>query len=653
MIVPMKKVSVVVMDKNKDAALDKLRELGIVHLERKTVASPELNELFDRRAQLEAAESVLRAFTPKKTNTPKKGAPSDAAVSGEYAGDFASRVIELSGRYNALQDQNFAAEREKQRFEKWGDFDPAGLAYLSGHGVNACLYDLSLASYENNVGDVPVIVLSSDKKNNSVRLIAFDEIPNETPSPLPDKALSAFDADIEARAAEIAGIKAEITALTPLMDIIDRERAAIAAAVEYETAKAGMDVEAASVSTGEGENGGADLSVSWISGYVPASDADVLKQAAGENGWAFCADDPAEDDEEVPTKLKNSKLASLIHPLTGFLDMSPGYHEVDVSGWFLLFFTLFFGMIFGDAGYGAALLVIALASIAKTSKKGTPSALYFLLLLSISNFLWGLFTCSWFGFDAGLVPQFLQNLSLPLIANTSTAPGWLEAYNAGNLWIQTGLIAAQTSVEAQSAAASRNLMIFCFSIALAQLSVAHIIGVIRNIKSLKFLAEVGQLGMITGMYFVVLSLVAYNTGFGGVDMLWYYVLAAGFALVFIFGNYEGSILKSILASAANIITAILGVANIFSDVMSYIRLWAVGLAGASIAQIVDGFAGPLLGHFIFFVFGLALFIFGHGFNMVLNVLSVLVHGVRLNTLEFSGHVGLSWSGFAYKPFAKR
>jgi V/A-type H+-transporting ATPase subunit I len=649
MIVPMKKVSVVVMDKNKDAALDKLRELGIVHLERKTVASPELSKLVDRRAQVEAAESVLRTFTPKK------GIPFEAAVAGEYEVNFVSRVVELSSRYNALQEQNFAAEREKQRFEKWGDFDPAGFAYLSGHGVNACLYDLSLASYEDNIGDVPVIVLASDKKNNSVRLIAFDQIPNETPSPLPERALSSINTDIEAREAEIERIKTELTSLTPFMSVINRERAAIAEAVEYETAKAGMDVEAASISasTGEGENTGADLSVSWISGYVPASDADMLKQVAGENGWAFCADDPAEDDEEVPTKLKNSKLASLIYPLTGFLDMAPGYHEVDISGWFLLFFTLFFGMIFGDAGYGAALLVIALISIAKTSKKGTPPALYFLLLLSVSNFLWGLFSCSWFGFDAGLVPQFLQNLSLPLIANTSTAPGWLEAYNAGNIWIQTGLIAAQTTVEAQSAAASRNLMIFCFSIALAQLSVAHIIGVIRNIKSLKFLAEVGQLGMITGMYFVVLSLVAYNTGFGGVDMLWYYVLAAGFALVFIFGNYEGSILKSILASAANIITAILGVANIFSDVMSYIRLWAVGLAGASIAQIVDGFAGPLLGHFIFFVFGLALFIFGHGFNMVLNVLSVLVHGVRLNTLEFSGHLGLSWSGFAYKPFAKR
>jgi len=87
--------------------------------------------------------------------------------------------------------------------------------------------------------------------------------------------------------------------------------------------------------------------------------------------------------------------------------------------------------------------------------------------------------------------------------------------------------------------------------------------------------------------------------------------------------------------------------------MSYIRLWAVGLAGASIASTVVGFAGPMLGNFVFFAFGVLLLVVGNGFNMVLNVLSVLVHGVRLNTLEFSSHVGLNWSGFAYKPFAKR
>ena len=97
----------------------------------------------------------------------------------------------------------------------------------------------------------------------------------------------------------------------------------------------------------------------------------------------------------------------------------------------------------------------------------------------------------------------------------------------------------------------------------------------------------------------------------------------------------------------------LGVVNVFSDIVSYIRLWAVGLAGAAISGTVNEMAGPLLGHAILFVAFAALVLFGHGLNMILNLLSVIVHGVRLNTLEFSTHLGMSWSGFKYSPFAEK
>ena len=97
--------------------------------------------------------------------------------------------------------------------------------------------------------------------------------------------------------------------------------------------------------------------------------------------------------------------------------------------------------------------------------------------------------------------------------------------------------------------------------------------------------------------------------------------------------------------------SIVGVVNVFSDIVSYIRLWAVGLAGGAISATVNDMAGPMLGGAIIFL-GVLLLVFGHGLNMILNVLSVIVHGVRLNTLEFSSHLGMSWSGFAYEPFCE-
>ena len=131
------------------------------------------------------------------------------------------------------------------------------------------------------------------------------------------------------------------------------------------------------------------------------------------------------------------------------------------------------------------------------------------------------------------------------------------------------------------------------------------------------------------------------------------MIAIGFVLSFVFSNYEGSVGQSVLASCKNIISVLLGVVNVFSDIVSYIRLWAVGLAGAAISNTVNTLAGPILGHAILFIAAIVLLGFGHGLNMILNLLSVIVHGVRLNTLEFSQHLGVSWSGKKYQPFSER
>ena len=128
------------------------------------------------------------------------------------------------------------------------------------------------------------------------------------------------------------------------------------------------------------------------------------------------------------------------------------------------------------------------------------------------------------------------------------------------------------------------------------------------------------------------------------------LIAVGFVLGFVFSNYDGSVLKSVLESCTNIVSVLLGVVNVFSDIVSYIRLWAVGLAGAAISATVNELAGPLLDNFMFMILAIVLLVFGHGLNMILNVLSVIVHGIRLNTLEFSSHLDMSWSGRKFKPF---
>ncbi|MDE7392841.1 MAG: ATPase, partial [Treponemataceae bacterium] len=370
---------------------------------------------------------------------------------------------------------------------------------------------------------------------------------------------------------------------------------------------------------------------------VPVDDLATLQAAAKEANWGLAVGEPSED-EFVPTKLKNNRLVSVIYPLTDFLDVTPGYREFDISGWFLLFFCIFFAMIFGDACYGALITIAGLVALAK-SKKGGRSLGVLVTLLGLCTMGWGVVTCSWFGIEPEKLPPLLKDISFaPFSAAKSGSPDM----------------------------ANTNQKIFCFALALIQLSIAHLKCMVADRRSLKFFGDMGSLFMIWGMFYVVMNMVVDSVRFplGITDHTLFVcdfplpficlgVLGLGFVLNFVFANYEGSLGKSILESVKNIISVLLGVVNQFSDIVSYIRLWAVALAGAAISSTVNTMAGPMFGKMALFVFGAILLVFGHGLNMILNLLSVIVHGVRLNTLEFSQHLGMTWSGSKFRPFSDK
>jgi V/A-type H+-transporting ATPase subunit I len=639
----MKKVSLIIQDKAQDEALDKLREAGVLHLEKRNVSSDALTKILDRKARGDSAMALVRPAkaSKKQKAEPQKDQPSfgrraSDAVNAEtdfYLADAvdAARpdLIDLLvgwGRdRKAMEDRQTLLGRERERIRRWGNFKPQSIHELAEAGLSLFIYELSPQVFEDIPQETRYILMGRDK--DSVYILALDrEIPGLAPMALPEKSLAEIDAEMAELAEGIKAIDKRFASFANRLPALEKDMADIQDHIDYESARAALE---------KVEEIPQEYALSWFTGFVPQEDLGHLKRAAAENNWALLAGDPGGEDM-VPTKLKNNWLASLIRPLTDFLEVVPGYNEIDISGLFLFFFVIFFGMIFGDAGYGSLIVLAGLIGVFKTAKKGVPPILKLLLLLGLSNFTWGLLTCSWFGVKAALLPDVLKDISLPLISNA---------------------VAARSARD--QALVQQNLMILCFSLALLQLSIGHILAIAHD-KSLKLLGHVGSIAMLGGMYFIILSLIASNEARQiPLYPMAVYVFAGGFALNFVFASYEGSIGRSILESLKNIISVILGIANVFSDIMSYIRLWAVGLAGAAIADTVDtmalqigGIAGPVVVHFIVFILAGLLLIFGHGLNLVLNVLSVLVHGVRLNTLEFSGHVGLTWAGIAYRPFAK-
>ena len=638
MIVPMKKVSLIIQGNKKAETLRRLRKLGIMHIEITEGCGEKLQQLKEQSAALEAA---LFLIGKKKDAAPKQVSPLEAL-------ETARDALALAEEKKTVLAEQAALQNELARLQGWGDVDPLALQELARDGVSVALYELSPARYDALESCVQTVCVNRTKASVKCLLILSDteeeaEVLKTIADgnvALPQISTAAMRERIDALTARINAIDDTLLSYADYAASITAAKAACEKEIEFEIYATGMTDEVLSEER-------TAPTVACFKGYVEAENIDRIKEAAAEQAWGLLIEDPTEEDN-VPTKLKNNKFVSLIYPLTDFLGTVPGYFEYDISSWFLMFILIFFGIIFGDGGYGLLISAVAAIPIVKSLiAKKSPSPLFLLIgLFGLSTILWGTLTCTWFGLSPDMLPRWLTRLSVPVISNVYADKIWYP------FWVQPGGVGLTTP---------QNVQIVCFTLALIQLTVAHLKGTARNRTSVKALGDIGSILQLVGMYYVVLSLVVnpqvFSLGLviGGVPIGTAAIasVGVGFVLSFVFSNYEGNLVQSILTSLKNIVSVLLGVVNVFSDIVSYIRLWAVGLAGAAISATVNELASPLLGNFLFMVIAIVILVFGHGLNMILNVLSVIVHGIRLNTLEFSSHLDMSWSGHKFTPFEEK
>jgi V/A-type H+-transporting ATPase subunit I len=344
--------------------------------------------------------------------------------------------------------------------------------------------------------------------------------------------------------------------------------------------------------------------ISYLKGYIPVDQVKAVSEYAAKEKHGIFITDPSED-ESIPTLIKNPKWVSIINPVFKLIEIVPGYRELDISLWFLLFLSIFYGMLIGDAGYGVIYLALTGYFHVKLGRRAKNRSVFFLLyVLNISAFIWGVLTGTFFGQD--IFSQWVKPLA-PALRN------------------------------------DKNVQMLCFLIGVVHLSIAHIWRFITKLPSPKALADIGWVVILWGGFFLANTLVL-ACGFPPFAK-WLFI--AGTVLVVLFSDPQKNILKGIGSGLTNFL---LSVMNSFTDVVSYIRLFAVGLAGVAVADSFNrmamdsGFNSILSG----FIAALILIV-GHTLNIVLGPMSVLVHGIRLNVLEFCSHVDIKWSGFEYKP----
>ena len=342
---------------------------------------------------------------------------------------------------------------------------------------------------------------------------------------------------------------------------------------------------------------------------VHGSDGDLFARSA-KIGWAVLLREPA-DGETPPTLIEPPRFFKSVKSLFEGLGVAPAYTESDVSVPFMCYFSLFFAMLVGDGAYGA----IFLAATLYFRKKMPRSWFILMTVFSSATVLWGVLSNTWFG--AGI----------PFLANLPTVQ-WLAdpSYN--------------------------NMMFLCFTIGVTHLMLARCWNGVCKLPDSTAIAEFGWAGILLMMYLVTNSIVGIFAGFPK----WGYCLGGiSIAAVFLF-SVKPSELKT---RGAELGMLPLNIMSALGDIISYVRLFAVGLASVKVAENFNNMAiGLFEDASSWWVKGLmavamvAILVFGHVLNLMMAGLSILVHAVRLNTLEFSNHKGITWSGLAFNPFRK-
>ena len=603
MIEKMNLTHIVALEQNKDQMVSALRDLGVLHISEKCSADEKINARF---ALLQKLSIELSEYAPKEKTA-------ETILNDDDFEEMFQNTKKALERKTVLEEERTNKLLSVDKISAWGDFNPQKVKELKENGLDFHFYRIDKKELKklSETQDIKYIRLASVDKMDTVAVLG--ELSHEitaTEFLLPEKGISQLKS-------EIMLCETELSEITETLKNY---------ALQLESYKAALiktqnDAEFSSVkNTAKSQDG-----LVWLTGYIPVSETEKFVACAKENGWAYQYETVEVDDGFVPTKVKYNKLTSLMKPIFDILGTVPGYGEYDISFWFLSFFTLFFAMIIGDAGYGVIFLIAAIVLVLK-SKKFTNATLL-LTVLSVATIIWGAVTGTWFGIESAMKVPFLKAIVIPSFANYPQYFGM------------------------ETASVQNSVMKFCFSIGVIQLSLACLMNIRRKItrKDLSMFADIGWLLSICALYFMVLFLVINQpTNIKIVAA----VVAVGFLLVAVFGGMspEKTFAQGLKSGLSDTFTVFLNTISAFGNVMSYIRLFAVGMASLAIAQSFNnmsaGFSGPLL------IVGIIIAAVGHIMNIVMGFLSVVVHGVRLNLLEFSGQLGMEWSGTAYEPFKR-
>jgi len=603
MIEPMARACVVARREEREALIEALRDLGVLHLVRARPGSEgderELTETLSRTRQ---ALQVLKEIAPAGAEPP-----------GTVA-EIVDETLEVQRRDREMRSRLVPLQAEAREAALWGSVTREKIAELGSLGARVRV----LAVPDREVPGLRPLFIPLQPLGNGSTLVAWlgglETIlpPRATIITPPERGLPDVEHDIAELQATLAAAPARLAQLALRRGELE------------ELVRATEDQLALSRALRSGVHGDRLYGVEgWLPLARAGSLADELR-AAGVAAGVHVR--PAAPDERPPTLVRYPRLLRPIRSLFDLLGVRPGYDEADPSGFFMVAVPLFAGMLIADAGYGMVFLILSLAARRLLRSRTGTDAPELVMLFGGVALVWGAISGSWFG----VTPQAMLE-----------AGGWPASVG--------GVLHHLQLIRGSEQEMRDTLIKVSFLVGSTHLVLAHLRRVIALAPDRSALADLGWCGVLGAMLGLIWNLFFRDAPLpGGLTHMLVDAGVLGFALVALFSASGSNVFVRVGKGVGGALFPLIGA---FGDTLSYIRLAAVGLASFYLAVAIDTLAGQAAD--VTWLAALPILLVGHTMNMTLSLVAILAHGVRLNLLEFSNHSGLQWAGYPYRPLAVR
>ncbi len=606
MISSMTKYSFLIYYKEYDEFLLGLRELGMLHVkERQSGALQEGSEVQVKMQLLARYEAAIKGCTHLL---------GDDFSACKEQGDVAS-AEGLLEQYEALEAKAAKLDHEMQVLTKeiaqmsvWGDFSWDNIEALRAAGHVMGFYTVSARNYnEAWEDDYNAIIINNDGVQ-----VSFVTLTPES------QVVAMVDVEkVQLPKVSFSEYLKQENELEVAQNQLQEEKLKFVLA-NYETIAAGHRATQESIdyskvvlnSAEEVEN-----KLLLLEGWMPTDECDKANAYFDEKGLVYFSQAMGKDDA-APIKLSNNRFARLFHPITELYEM-PSYGEIDLTPLFAPFFVMFFGLCLGDAGYGLILILIGLIARKKV-KDNMKDMMTLVSIFGLGTLIFGFISGTFFG-----IP--LLDVSWPWIQKAKAV--MLDSDQLFNLSLIIGCVQ------------------ILFGMVIKVIGQTMRFGFKNSLSAWGWLVAIAGSGMVFGAQ--ELEMVTPDLA----QTLYYVVLGVAAIGIFILNDIKRNPLINIgagLWDTYNMATGLMG------DVLSYVRLFALGISGSVLGLVFNDLARqmspdiPVVG----FLVSALILLFGHSMNIFMSGLGAFVHPLRLTFVEFYKNAGFEGGGKKYSPFAR-